>query len=80
MDRISFNPSKYRQKTKLAANEWQDRAAKVIKDLDIPEKQRSQIFRWFKMQRTKAESSYRYIQERKDIKTPFKYFCWLMTH
>ena len=80
MDRISFNPSKYRQTTKLAAFEFQDRAAKVIKDLGIPKEKSSQVFKWFKTQRNKAESSYRYIQERKDIKTPFKYFCWLMTH
>ena len=79
MDRISFNPSKYRQKTKLAAFEFQDRAAKVIKDLDIPEKQRSQIFRWFKIQRTKAEESYRYLLDHpKD--NNFLYMSWLMTH
>ena len=79
MDRISFNPSKYRQKTKLAHTEWQDRASTVIKDLGIPEKQRSQVFRWFKIQRTKAEESYRYLLDHpKD--NNFLYMSWLMSH
>lgn len=79
MDRISFNPSKYRQKTKLAAHEWQDRASIVIKDLGIPKDKRSQIFRWFKMQRTKAEGHYRYLLDNpKD--NNFRYFAYLMTH
>ena len=79
MDRLKFNPSKYRQKTKLAAFEFQDRAAKVIKDLGIPEKKRSQVFRWFKIQRTKAEESYRYLLDNpKD--NNFLYMSWLMTH
>jgi len=79
MERVDFNTPRIKPKIKLAAFEWQDRAAKVIKDLGIPEKKRSQIFRWFKTQRTKAESSYRYLIENPKNDN-FRYMAYLMTH
>ena len=80
MEKLQINLNKYKKKTNLAANEWQDRCAKVCDNLKVPKSKRSQFFKWFKRDRSKAESSFRYIEERGDIKTPWKYFCWLMTH
>lgn len=80
MEQISFNLDRYKVKKNLAAYEWQDRAAKVCTDLGFPKNKCSQVFKWFKTDRTRAESAYRYITDRGNITTPWKYFIWLMVH
>jgi len=66
--------------TKQAAYEWQDRAAQVIKAWSPPASYHSMIFKHFRNSRSKAEASFRYIEDRGDIKTKWTYFAWLMTH
>lgn len=82
MERIKINIDRYRAKPtkKLAAFEFQDAASKAIKILHTPPRYISQVFKFYKKDRIKAEQSLRYIQERNDIHTPTRYFIYLMTH
>lgn len=98
MEKLKFNIAKYTQPPtkKYAAYEWQDRAAQVIKELNVPKqltildkntgkektiKPQASFFKWFKTKRSKAESCYRYIIEKEEKPaTPWLYFCWMMTH
>lgn len=80
MQQISFNLDRYKLKEKSTAYEWQNRALEVIQTWKIPTKKHSSIFRIFKNNRSKAEAAFRYIQDRGNIKTPYKYFLWLITH
>lgn len=63
MEQISFNLEKYKKPTKLAAHEFQDRAA-VIADYLKAGKKRSSVFKAVKENRSKAESVFRYMKER----------------
>ena len=82
MNNLKFDLEKYRKKPekKMAHSEWQDRASKAVEQMKTPKRYISQVYKFFKKDRTKAEQALRYIQERKDIHTPTRYFIWLMTH
>lgn len=71
---------------KLAAFEFQDRCAQVIKDLKVPKeiivngkkkKPQSSFFKWCKTNRSKFEASYSYCKEKNK---GWLYMAWLMTH
>ena len=68
-----------RPKEKLAAYEWQDACAKVCKSLKIPNNKRSQMFKWFKTNRTKIEAVTRYVMENPK-RDNFKYIAWMMSN
>ena len=79
MQKMNFNIDLGKRKeVKSTAYQWQDRALEMDKVLKFPKSKRSQLFRWVKVNQSKAEAVYRYIEERGDIKTPWRYFCFLM--
>lgn len=84
MQKLKFNLDKYKTNKRLAAHEWQDRAAKVIKEFKIPKAidlkgkplpLQTLVFQMFKRRRSQAESFYETSQGKE---TPGRYFCWLM--
>lgn len=60
--------------------EWQDRALQVCEALGVPKNKCSVFMKIFKTKREKAEACYKYIIERGNIKTPYKYFLWLINN
>lgn len=86
MEKLTFDLNKYKKTTKLAAYEWQDRCAQVIKELKIPKEvlkngkkvnPQSSFFKWCKTNRPKFEAAYNYTREKNK---GWLYFAWIMTH
>lgn len=73
MQRVTFDLSKYKQPIQATAYEFQNRALEIIEFLNPPPNKKSEIFRLVKQKRDKAESVFRYMQERK-IHNVFYFF------